>query len=224
MFAIATPPLFVKNRVVPIHGKGDALRAWREGLRLKQFEIADQLGIKRSYYANLESGQSIPERIYQKLLMMGFDRAAPVGGKVFTLRAQPTAQIKIYGAVSAGDGHTGEIDDHYMDVPVEFARQDYAGLIADGMSMFPLIAPGDTLIFCDHVAPKLGYIFAVELPGGEWVVKQLAEKDGEIVLRSLNPHYDDIHGPYRLGGFLVGVIHDDGPERIIRLNPHGIKP
>ncbi len=58
-------------------------------------------------------------------------------------------------------------------------------VIASGISMEPSIQHGDTLLVSRHVTPSAGRVI-VAIHGGVWIVKRLALRDGELVLRSDN--------------------------------------
>jgi phage repressor protein C with HTH and peptisase S24 domain len=147
----------------------------------------------------------------------------PKGNAMFRTKAEPTGKLKIYGAISAGLGNTSSIDAVEMDVPIQFARDDYGGLIIEGNSMEPFLRPSDVAIFRDWYAEKPGHVVAAQLGTGEYVAKFMDTTRHGYRLRSFNPEYPDILDNFRILGFLVGYIRDDGPERIIRLNPYGLK-
>jgi DNA-binding SARP family transcriptional activator len=58
-------------------------------------------------------------------------------------------------------------------------------VIASGISMEPSIRHGDTLVVSQQVAPAAGRV-VVAIHNGAWIVKRLALRDGELVLRSDN--------------------------------------
>lgn len=58
-------------------------------------------------------------------------------------------------------------------------------VIASGISMEPSIQHGDTLLVSRHVVPAAGRI-VVATHDGIWIVKRLALRNGELVLRSDN--------------------------------------
>ena len=140
------------------------------------------------------------------------------------LKAEPSGRIKIYGAVSAGTGNTMTIDAEEMDVPIQFARDDYGALIIDGDSMIPFLQPSDVVIFKDWSMPKPGHVVAAQLEDGSWVAKLMVYENASYKLRSLNPMYKDYDRSFTITGFLVGIVRDVGDERVIRLNPYGIRP
>jgi phage repressor protein C with HTH and peptisase S24 domain len=133
-------------------------------------------------------------------------------------------KVKIYGGVSAGEGNTSTIDSNEIEVPLELCRPDFGALIIEGDSMMDFLHPSDVAIFKDWRSEKLNHIVAAELPDKSWVVKLMVYEEGAFRLRSINGAYKDIHPPFRIAGFLVGFVRDDGPERLIRLNPFGLKP
>jgi SOS-response transcriptional repressor LexA len=139
-------------------------------------------------------------------------------------REEPSGRIKIYGAISAGTGNTSSIDAQELDVPIQFARDDYGALVIEGDSMMPFLHPSDIAIFRDWHQPKMGAVMAASTSAGDWVVKHLVYESPRYILRSLNPAYPDITEGFSIGGYLVGVVRDDGPERVIRLNAYGLRP
>lgn len=196
------------------------LRDARKGRRLTQDEMARTLRVKRTTYANWEIGIAEPPPAVMDLFeaLYGADtQEGPRKG----LRAEPSGKIKIYSSASAGDGNSSSPDLDELDVPQQFARDDYGALIVEGRSMEPFLEHGDTAIFRDWHEPKPGYVMAVSNEDGEWLIK-LVQSSGK--LRSLNTGYEPLEGQFRFHGFLVGIVRDTGPERMIRLNPFGLKP
>lgn len=175
-------------------------------LRIKpadRLRLAKALGVPEVALLASESGSQLPN--------MG------------ALIPGPTGKVKVYGAVSAGDGNTSTFDPAEVDVPMELCRPDFGALVIEGDSMMDFLHPADVAIFKDWKTEKLGHIVAAELPDGTWVTKHMVFEDGTFKLRSLNGKYPDIQPPFRIAGFLVGLVRDDGPERLIRLNPFGLK-
>lgn len=222
---------------VAIENPGDLLRKVRESRRpkLTQRDVANLLGINEETYRSYECNRSrLPVNLAKKLaaewnvpFQAFYGTDAPIL-KVhetvtpYSLRPEPTGRVKVYNAASAGNHGAAIIDEFEMDVPVQFAREDYGALVVDGDSMMPELHPGDICIFKDSVQPKVNTIVAAELENGDWVIKKLVFEDGLWHLASINNHYEPIRSAFRLTGFLVGMIRDDGPERLIRMNPYGL--
>ena len=143
--------------------------------------------------------------------------------KLIPTTPQATGMVKIYGPISAGGGNVAQVDWSEIEVPIEFSRQDYGGLVVDGDSMMPFLHHGDVCIFKDWQQVKPNHIVAAALPDGSWVVKKAIYRGDRFILESLNPTYDPIESSFKIAGFLVGFVRDDGPERLIRLNPYGLR-
>lgn len=204
------------------------------GVGMKQTELAARAGISRGRLANWEVGKSDPRNMsivnrIASILEVPVEvlRDGAVVREDPTLprtRSIPTGRLKVYGALSAGDGNASEGDESFIDVPIELAREDYGAMMIEGDSMMPFLYPGDTAIFQDFRREKVGHVVAACIEDHKWVAKLCAFDGKQFVLRSLNPQYPDIIEDFRIQGFLVGLIHEDGLDRIVHTNPHGIKP
>lgn len=185
----------------------------RAKLRYTQEEMAQALGLKRGTYKNYEYIIDPPD-----------DLLAQVRAMVSQMRptaAAPTGRLRVIGSAGAGPIPASESDEDLMYVPVQFAREDYQGLVLgqDALSMWPYLHPGDTLIFKASATPRAGKIVAVRLAGESMpVVKKMTVEAGRLALVSLNPSYPhpDIEGATMLG-VLAGIISADnrvqiGPE------------
>lgn len=196
---------------------------------LTQEQLAEACEIKRSRLAQYEVERTDPPvelllKIAEVLKVRLSDLTEEPSGRLPRPRPQPMGSLKIYGGVSAGSGSTTTFELTELDVPPQFAREDYGALVVEGDSMMPFLESSDIAIFRDWFTPKPGFVMAAELADGSWVAKLVVYEGGEYLLRSLNDKYTDIRSGYRLGGFLVGLVRDSGPERTIRLNPYGIRP
>lgn len=198
------------------------------GVGMKQRTLADLVKVSSARLSGWERGEHDPSPIgvvnlIAKHLEVEVDYLLR-GSRTPRVKSEESGKVKVYGAVSAGLGNTSTIDGAELDVPIQFARDDFGALVVEGDSMLGLLQGGDIAIFRDHYHPKPDAIMACELTESrQWVVKKVIWKDNRYVLRSLNPSYSDLLDSFRPTGFLVGIVRDDGPERIIRLNPYGIK-
>lgn len=217
---------------------GDRIKEARErhAPRLTQEQLANLAGIKRTRLAQYEAGRTEPPpkvlgMIAKALKVRPSDLfeedAPPKPVPVITpkpLRSEPTGKLKVYGAISAGDGNIAEVDASELDVPAQFARDDFFGMYIDGDSMADELLPSDLCIFKEWSFFKPGgFVHAAQLESGEWVAKLAVQTAGNVVLRPYNPAYPDINKAFRLTGFLVGLIRDTGAERMIRMNPYGLR-
>lgn len=196
---------------------------------LTQEQLAEACQIKRSRLAQYEVERTDPpievlRKIAEVLHVRLTDLTEEPSGRLPRPKTQPMGSLKVYGGVSAGTGSTTSFELTELDVPPQFAREDYGALVVEGDSMMPFLESSDIAIFRDWFTPKPGFVMAAELSDGSWVAKLVVYEQGEYVLRSLNGKYGDVRSGYRLGGFLVGIVRDSGPERTIRLNPYGLRP
>ena len=206
---------------------------------MKQADLAKRIRVSSSRLSNWENGDHDPSdmealnriadalEVSSKWLLTGESDALRSGTGVQLPRTKPelSGKIKLYGRIGANPhGNTSYIDSDEIDVPHELSREDYGGLVVEGDSMLPFLHPSDIVIFRDWPAEKIGHVMAAQLDDGDWVVKLLVYEDGAFRLRSINGRYPDVTDGYRLAGFLVGIVRDDGPERLIRLNRYGLKP
>jgi transcriptional regulator with XRE-family HTH domain len=220
---------------------GDRIRKARTNHvpRLSQHALADKAGIKRSRLAQYEAGRTEPSLLVLNMLASALsvrasdliDENGPeassipdAAGGLQRLRAEATGKIKIYGPISAGSGNVGQMDAYELDVPIQFAREDFAGMVIEGDSMEDALFSSDLCIFKDWNTYKPGgFVHAAQLETGEWVAKLALYENGRLILRSFNQKYPDIQDEFSLKGFLVGLVHDQGNERTIRLNPYGLR-
>lgn len=194
-----------------------------------QEQLAEACQIKRSRLAQYEVERTDPPvdvlmKIAEVLNVRLTDLTEEPAGRLPRPRPQPMGTLKVYGGISAGTGSTTSFELTELDVPPQFAREDYGALVVEGDSMMPFLESSDIAIFRDWFTPKPGFVMAAELADGSWVAKMVVYEQGSYLLRSLNGKYGDIDSGYRLGGFLVGIVRDSGPERTIRLNPYGLRP
>lgn len=228
-----------KPKEGPTGDIGQRIKEVREsykGVGMPQGVLAKRIKVLQSRLSGWENGAHDPEPLSivndiafvletdPQFLLHGIVKAS--GKMAARTNPEEVGRIKVYGSIAAGHprGNASSPDSFEVDVPVQFSRPDFGALWIDGDSMLPLLEGGDLAIFRDHLHPKPGAIMACEVQeSGQWVVKRVIYEHGRYVLRSLNPAYADIEEAFRATGFLVGFVRDDGPERLMRLNPYGIK-
>lgn len=111
---------------------------------------------------------------------LGHARGIPMAGWVQAGRFAPSEGIEAAGG--ADDYVYSDIKGHNL-----FA------LRVENDSMEPLFHPGDYLIVNPNLKPATGDYVIVKLPQeGKATFKKLLEREGIIILRPLNPAYDDI--------------------------------
>jgi len=203
----------------------EVLRAWREAKRLKQREAADMLGLSRAYYANLEYGQSIPERVMDELKKLGYGDDDPDDMKRVSILFGNMARVPVVGHVSAGDGNTNvDTDEGQIWVPMSLQRLGGIGYVVSGESMMPALQPGDIAVFREMHQPYAKFTYLVKTEDAEYRCKNLEWKNNQWTLVSLNPNFrDEPLGSGQLLGLLIGWYRSIGKYEKLEANPDGLR-
>jgi len=129
-------------------------------------------------YPELVEGES-PENIAPVLL--GHAQHIPVAGWVHAGKFASTEGVEVAGA--------GAEEWVYSDI----RGKNLFALRVENDSMEPLFHPGDYLIVNPNLKPVTGDYVIAKLPSeGKATFKKLVEREGIIILRPLNPAYEDI--------------------------------
>lgn len=203
----------------------EVLRNWREAKKLKQREAADLLGLSRAYYANLEYGQSIPDRVMDQLKKLGYGDQSSNEMKRVSLLFGDMAPIPIAGNVSAGDGNTNvDVDEQSIWVPMSLQKLGGIGYVVDGESMMPALQPGDVAVFREMHQPYARFTYLVKTEDAEYRCKNLEWRDNQWTLVSLNPNFrDEPLGSGQLLGMLIGWYRSIGKYEKLEANPDGLR-
>lgn len=203
----------------------DELKAIRKRLRLKQEEIAKELGITRIRWTRYEYGHSrIPIELAEKVVALDMGNEDGQSSHVFGM----LAPIAVVGRAAAGSGETNvDPDFEPIYVPASLAKAGGLGFVIDGESMMPALQPGDIAVFKPTATPRRGYTFLIKSNGDEFRCKSLDWKNDRWTMVSLNPTFQDEDlGESQILGLLVGNYRKFGMyERIeadlggLRLNP-----
>lgn len=185
---------------------GQKVRSARERAGISQEALASRVGISQASIDKIERGVTKNSRhllsIVHHLGMPLTDLEGlynkPVAAEAPTL-AEPAplpgrqplnGVIPVYGAI---EGRRGEIVRTHepIDVtkrpsPLEFVKDSY-GLVAAGVSMSPVVRPGDMLLVHPHIAPRQGDIV---------ILYQGEPADGRLAVREYVCH-DTAHWTVR---------------------------
>jgi SOS-response transcriptional repressor LexA len=207
----------------------EKLRAWRKKRRITQIEAGDLLGISRNYYANLEYGQHIPERLIDQLKKLGYEEEpqSASDGRPVSLLFGEMAALPVVGSVSAGPGASNvdpDLDSVY--VPMSLRQIGGVGYVIDGDSMMPALQPGDIALFKETYQPRNGFTFLLKCDG-EYRCKNIIWHLNEWVMMSLNPNKerypDEKLNEWQIMGILVGWYRSVGSYEKLEADPHGLR-
>jgi DNA-binding XRE family transcriptional regulator len=202
----------------------EALKRFRTDiLRLKQREIAAKIGVSLQTYANWES-RGIPPKVLPDLKKLGFGLEA----KEIPHALQLYVPMAFIGLVSANDKTMWcepEDTDSIEFVPPEMGESKgrFAAKI-ESDCMFPLLEPGDIVVFQQDRTPKLNRVVIWKTFDGRITVKHLKHNGAAFLLHPLNPSYEDHIAEGECVGYLVGIVRTDGRRRQTDYDPDGIRP
>ena len=127
-------------------------------------------------------------------------------------------QIPILGTIRAGLPVLAE--DHWeeeIEVPSTL-KADFALRVTGDSMLYVGIHPGYIAVFRKSDNAQSGQVVAAGVESMEWEanLKFYIERNGQAVLRSANPDYEDIEfGPkHRIIGVMVGLFRDNSPSII----------
>jgi SOS-response transcriptional repressor LexA len=95
----------------------------------------------------------------------------------------------------------------------------------EGDSMANFLQHGDTAVFRQEHAPKIGRIILARNRDGGMTIKKLTHDGVNYKLTPLNPKYKAIEfAEWRIEGVLTGFVREDGDDTVVRHNPKGLRP
>lgn len=197
-------------------GLAERLKKLREERHLSQYQVARDLGVPRTTYANWEQGKAEPDSDTLKKIADYFDVSVDY---LLGLTEDPTPPkshfpsrvklrpIPVYNGACAG--LKGSFPDGTQ--PVEWImipdnKPGKFGVIVYGDSMEPEIKNGDIVVVDPDIVIDNGNLVLVILED-EAFVKKIFFQDGTVVLQSLNPKYPPITIPARkIKMYIVGKV------------------
>jgi repressor LexA len=131
---------------------------------------------------------------------------------------KPLNSLPLMGIVKAGPGGVQNFDDvkEYVEVPGSTNQEGRYVLKVEGDSMIDAFINEDDYVVVEKVQGIPAKQIVVALVNGNAYVKRLIRRsDGQIILRSENPDYDDIFvnketDDFKIEGRVVQVIRNYG--------------
>ena len=173
---------------------GQWVRSRRVERGLSQLQVAQSIGVDRSYVSRIERGLQYQQVSYGILRNLGallgavpgeleallYDRPLPR-----TLVGAPLMPIAIGVVAQANAGLGGGPVEEWVYLPWEVARgRTLLGVRVSGDCMEPDVADGDVVIIdVAAVASEGSMVAATILASGDFVLKRLYRRNGEIELR-----------------------------------------
>ena len=121
------------------------------------------------------------------------------------------------GAVKAGPGGVMNFDDvkEYVEVPASTTREGRYVLQVEGDSMIDAFINEDDYVIVEKIqSVPVNQIVVALLNGNAFIKRLIRRSDGQIILRSENPDYDDIFvketDEFNIEGKVIQVIRNYG--------------
>lgn len=188
------------------------LRRLRKSMRVTQAELANLLGIHRTYLVLIERGKKIPSpRLEQAILdfMDKAERNAFTPPELWEKAAQerstgnrlsdfpPPKRTPVVSWAAAGHARAYEDLANQMEETVESDCRDpnAFAIIIEGDSMEPKFFAGDRVIFAPNLEPRNGDAVLAKLADGRVLFKNFFRtgKEGrKVKLVSENPDYSNL--------------------------------
>jgi repressor LexA len=128
---------------------------------------------------------------------------------------KPINSLPLLGTVKAGVGGVQNFDDvkEYVEVPGNMRKDGRYVLKVEGDSMIDAFINEGDYVVAEKVQEFPSNQIAIALLNGSAYIKRLIKRsDGQVILRSENPDYDDIHvqpnDDLRVEGKVVQVIRN----------------
>ena len=176
---------FLRGKIIP---KDDIL-----------VKIAEVLYLDPGFILRLAHYEKAPESARQYLsLNSGLNSGAEKFDNIGPWSLGAGKRIPILGWVQAGNFTPSESPDLTPLSPEDYVYSDIKGrnlfaLRVENDSMEPIFHPGDIIIINPNIEPRTGdYVIVRLAEEGEVTFKKLILKDKLLILRPLNPKYEDI--------------------------------
>ena len=191
---------------------------------LKQF--ARLLDVPDTTYMNWEYGKAKPPTNI-------LDRARAIAkGDEVTRPTIPAPELKIQvpyiGQVAAStpvDWSDPFDADEFEYVPTEMgdAKGRFSARVI-GLSMHPLLLPGDLVVFQSTNIPKLGVVVLHRSNDNQVTVKELKHDGEQFILSSVNEAFAGVPAEGTVIGHLVGIVREQGSRITTEYDSNGIRP
>lgn len=185
----------------------EKLRRLRKGLRLTQQELAQILGIHRTYLVLIEKGKKIPSLRLERSILEFMEKAETQGvsptdflhknlmGNALPARSLPAPkQVPVVSWAAAGLAKAYEDLCNHIDelVETDCKDQNAFAIIIEGDSMEDKFFAGDRVVFAPNLEPRNGDAVVAKLNDGRVYFKyfyRTGPEGGRIRLVSQNPNY-----------------------------------
>ena len=188
--------------------------------------LADRISSNHMSVARWVKGEVKPhnDKVYQSMInvLAEYEKDIANAGEV-PVRKVGMRTIPLYTSISAGSPMTFTGDIEPLDVPDLKTGNEQWARVVNGMSMFPLLEPGDIVVFEDRPAEPNHVVHAFD--AGEDTIKVFRKSGSKVELVPVNPDFETIDArKFNVKGVAVMRIRK-GPhgEKTTTEYPHGMR-
>ena len=202
------------------------LKTIRETMRYTLKEFARILEVAETRYQNWEYSKAEPPAA-----IMARARAIANGDDI-TRPSIPAPELKIQvpyiGQVAAStpvdwSDPFDAVEFEYVPTEMGDAKGRFSARVI-GLSMFPLLLPGDLVVFQSTNIPKLGVVVLHRSNDNKVTVKELKHDGEKFILSSTNDAFPNVPAEGLVIGHLVGIVREQGSRITTEYDSQGIRP
>lgn len=207
------------------------LKAWRNSKKLTQKEAGELAGISTNYYGKLESGQSIPNYVYERLHENGYNASADFGdfdpavSPVFG----PMSPVRIVtAAYFRNPADSNAVLEKTVAIPTTLAKLGSKAYIVpnDDDSMMPEYRPADALVFQLNPAMVAGFKYLF-IDGESIIARKLVWQNDMWMLLTSNPdksrYPDEPLGTRKIAALILGFYRKEVDLETVQASKDGMR-
>jgi len=188
--------------------------------------VGERIGRSHVVVSSWLRGESRPRdpKVYSRMLeeIKAYEKAQLSIGKPLRVRAAGVIYVPMYTGISAGVPSASFSDVEEIAIVDNGSGLEKWARVVDGMSMYPLLEPGDIAIFEAREPESYNVVHAFD--DGEDAVKVMV-RGSKPELRPVNPDYPVLDGrKYSVKGVLIQRIRKGvNGETHTSTYPHGMR-
>jgi len=202
---------------------GQRIRALRDERGMKQKALAERAGLSNEHLSKIELGKEMNLRastIEAIAKALGVDSAflqyGTASGREYSTseHTDPTKWAPAIGLARAGrsgffteQGYPSFEGFDKVERPPDLTGPHVYGVKLEGDSMIPRFQEGDIVLVDPDVQPQAGNYVITMIDTDEVMIKKLSFHNDFIILKSLNPSFEDIVLPRKRVKFLHKVMY-----------------
>lgn len=207
------------------------LKAWRSKKNLTQKQAGELAGISTNYYGKLESGQPIPNYVYERLHENGYNAGADFGENDLEKSPVFGPMSPVHVVTPAYFRNPNGVDsvlEKTVAIPTTLAKLGSKAYIVpdEDDSMMPEYRPGDALVFQLDPTRRAGFKYLI-IDGDSILIRKLVWQHDCWMLVASNPdkerHPDQPLGSRKLGALILGFYRNEVGLETVQASKDGMR-